>query len=117
MIKSIKSKIIILSIYLTPAFAWAQVNSPNNFADVVQIFLEILEIIFAITIVLALVVFFWGLAKFIYSAGDPEAVKNGKQLMIWGIVGIFVMVSLFGILVILGNTFNLEIGIPLLPTG
>ena len=50
---------------------------------------------------LALLVFFWGLARFIFkigSGGDAKAVAEGKQLMIWGVIAIFVMVSIWGIL-------------------
>lgn len=50
---------------------------------------------------LALLFFFWGLAKFILNAGDENARQSGKQIMIWGVVALFVMVSVWGIVVIM----------------
>ena len=47
---------------------------------------------------LALLVFFWGLVKFIYAAGNEEKRKAGKQVMLWGLIALFVMLALWGIL-------------------
>lgn len=47
----------------------------------------------------ALVYFFWGLIKFLANRGSSEdAVATGKQHMIWGVIGMFVMVSAFAII-------------------
>lgn len=46
----------------------------------------------------ALLFFFWGLANFIRHMGNDEgAVEEGRAFMKWGIVGLFVMVSIWGI--------------------
>ncbi len=47
---------------------------------------------------LAVLVFFWGLVKYIASASDEAAKESGKTLMIWGMIALFVMVALWGIL-------------------
>ena len=50
-------------------------------------------------------VFIWGLVQFL---ANVEGDRNeGKQHMIWGIVGMFIMVSVFGIITLLDNTFSL----------
>jgi len=60
----------------------------------------------AILVGLALLVFFWGLAKFIFRAGgDTKAVEEGKTLMIWGLIALFVMVSVWGIISFIQNAF------------
>lgn len=46
---------------------------------------------------LALLYFFWGLARFILRAGDEKAREEGKQIMMWGIIALFIMVSVWGI--------------------
>lgn len=51
------------------------------------------------------VVFIWGVFKFIRSEGDDK--QSGREMMFWGIVGIFVMVSLWGLVAILQSTFNI----------
>ncbi len=64
----------------------------------------------------ALVVFFFGLVKFIMKAGDSKEVENGRRLMIWGTVALFVMVSIWGLVRLmqneLGGLDNTSIGIP-----
>jgi hypothetical protein len=47
---------------------------------------------------LAVLAFFWGLVKYIASASDEAAKESGKNLMIWGMIALFVMVALWGIL-------------------
>ncbi|MCI0619846.1 pilin [Candidatus Wolfebacteria bacterium] len=45
----------------------------------------------------ALLVFFWGLVRFIASAGSEDGRKAGKQIMLWGIIALFVMIAIWGI--------------------
>jgi ABC-type thiamin/hydroxymethylpyrimidine transport system permease subunit len=47
---------------------------------------------------LALVIFTWGVIQYIQNAANPEGRKQGQQHIIWGLVGMFIMVSVFGIL-------------------
>ncbi len=54
----------------------------------------------------AVVVFLWGIFKFIKSEGKEK--EAGRDMMVWGIVGIFVMVSVWGLVNILRGTFNLD---------
>jgi hypothetical protein len=61
---------------------------------------------------LAMIVFFWGVAKYIYK-GDSEAErKKGKDLMFWGIIGFFVFFAVWAIVGVMTNTFGIENTIP-----
>lgn len=61
---------------------------------------------------LAVVMFIWGVVQYVIN-GDDEAKKTkGKQFMIWGIVGLAVMVSIWGLVNILTNTFGVRNYIP-----
>ena len=54
---------------------------------------------------LAFLFFLWGVALFIFSAGNEDAKDKGKRVMIWGIVALFVMVAVWGLVnVIAGLT-------------
>jgi len=53
--------------------------------------------------VLAVAVFFWGIVKFILAAGNPEKLKAAKGLIIYGLIGIFVLVSFWGIIAFMQN--------------
>lgn len=57
-----------------------------------------------------LFLFLWGLLQFMLAKSRGEKnIDVGKDHMIWGIVGMFVMVSVYGIISLLDNTFGLNI--------
>ena len=59
---------------------------------------------------IAVMVFFWGIVKFMTHAGDERSHDQGKNLMIWGMVGLFVMVALWGIVGYIQDTLNIGFG-------
>jgi len=64
----------------------------------------LVPVIFAV----AFIAFIYGIAKaYIFSGGSEEAVKKGHSLILWGIIGFVVMISLWGLVNIVGNTFGL----------
>jgi hypothetical protein len=65
---------------------------------------DILNIIIPLLIALALVAFFWGLVRYIWSSGEGH--EQGKNVMIAGLVSLFIMVSVFGIIRLVGDTFG-----------
>lgn len=92
--------------FATPFVAFAQ-----NIQGVLGVIQNLLNLIIPILITLAVVTFFWGLAKFIWSIGGEENAKaDGKKIMLWGLVALFVMVSIWGIIGLLGNTFSIRQG-------
>ena len=61
-----------------------------------------------IAIGFAVLFFFWGLAKYILNAGDEEKKKEGRSIMIWGVIALFIMVSIWGIVSVLADTFGVK---------
>jgi hypothetical protein len=58
----------------------------------------LVPVLFAI----AFIVFVWGaFTTFIVGAGSEEVKEKGKNLMLWGLIGFFVMVSVWGLVNIL----------------
>lgn len=53
--------------------------------------------------IMATVLFAFGIFEFVKGADDDTARTKGKQHMIWGIVGIFIMTAVFAIIEILKN--------------
>ena len=68
----------------------------------------IIQSITRILDVFALLGFFWGLGMFIWSAGDEKKRGQGRNVMIWGIIALFVLISITGLLNILQTTFSLN---------
>ena len=71
---------------------------------------NILNAVVPIVITLALIYFIWGLAEYILAAGDPEKKSEGKTRMIYGIIALLVIVSVWGIVGFLGNVLGIGQG-------
>jgi len=57
---------------------------------------------------LGVLFFIWGLAFYILSAADEEKKKEGRNIMVWGVVALFVMVSVWGLVNLLQNTLEIK---------
>ncbi len=68
---------------------------------------DILSMLVPFIISIAVVWFIWNVLQYTI-AGNEEKKKTAKEGMIWGIVGIFVMVSVWGLVRILQSTFGLD---------
>lgn len=75
------------------------------------ILVAIIPIIFA----LALMFFLWGVMKFI-RASDSVKREEGRKFIIAGLIGLFVMTSLWGIISIVSKTLGTGSAVPLLQT-
>lgn len=58
-------------------------------------------------LVMALLVFVWGAVQFVANASNEEGRSVGKRHMIWGVIGLFLMFSVLGILRVLLRTFDI----------
>jgi len=59
----------------------------------------ILDPLIALLFVLATVVFLWGIIQYVImgNQGNEAAMKQGRKVMIWGIIGLFIMTAAWGI--------------------
>ena len=58
--------------------------------------------------VLASLLFTWGLIEFMMDSQQGEVSEKGKQHMIWGTIGIVIMISVFGIMNLIVGVFDLK---------
>jgi hypothetical protein len=101
------SKFLLVVSALVPAVTFAALGGLKSLLGEVRQILALLEpIIFG----LAFLFFFWGVGQFILSAGDPKARTEGRNKMIWGVVALFVMVSIIGILHFVGGLIGIPVG-------
>lgn len=59
---------------------------------------------------LATLFFIWGVVQYMLADADERKRETGKQYMVWGIVALTVMLSVWGLVNLLGNTFGLDTG-------
>lgn len=105
-------KFLAIALMLSPNLAFAE--GLSNFGQLVNYILGFINLLMPVVGGLALLAFFWGLAQFISKSGDAAGRADGKSLMIWGVVALFIMVSFLGIITIAKSNLGLDTksGIP-----
>lgn len=102
-----RAKIASLSALAAAVLSLPALASAQNLFGTLATVGTLLNQIMILFITLAIVVFFWGLIKYIFNreGGEKEG-SSGASLMLWGIVALTVMVSIWGIIALLRITFN-----------
>ncbi len=57
---------------------------------------------------LALIFFIWGIIQYVINADNEEARAEGRKVIIWGIVGLFAMVGIWGLVNLLISTLGVN---------
>ena len=105
-----KSRFIIILVLFVPLVALADWNlAGSKFKGIVQEILDIIKILIPILVGLAVIFFFWGLSKFILNSDKPEKIKEGKSYMLWGILVLFILLSINGIIGFIANELELSV--------
>ncbi|MEK7126105.1 MAG: hypothetical protein AAB835_01270 [Patescibacteria group bacterium] len=75
----------------------------SNISDAGSFIINIINnVLVPVLFAIAFIVFLWGAFNtFILGANDEEKKGAGKNLMLWGLIGFFVMVSIWGLVNIL----------------
>lgn len=113
-----KKKLIALSSFvlgLTPVVALAQTGTVTNcsgttLSTINGILCKISQILGAVVpvlIALGVVYFVWGVVTYVI-ASDEEAKSSGRNRIIYGIIGLAVIIAVWGLVKVLTNTFGLE---------
>lgn len=77
-----------------------------TFAELVdKVIFSVINPLIVLVSSLALLYFLWGVSKYIIHGGNEEKRAEGYQMMIYGIIALFVMVSVWGLVGVLANTF------------
>ena len=90
---------------LLPTLVFAQ---PSEVTGILNTLQYIVDKLVPIVMVLAVLYFFWGLAKYILAAGNEESKASSKTIMIGGIIALFVMASVWGLVGWLGGAVGLR---------
>ena len=84
----------LLALGITPLVAFAQSTNPD------YIFVRAATIInwgIALLVGFATLVFFWGVIQYVISQGDSKKLEEGRRFMLYGIIGLAVIASVWGL--------------------
>lgn len=89
---------ILVSIFI-PSLAFAK-----TFGDIVDQLVGVINTAIPVVAGLILLAFFWGVFKYVFSSADSTEKGKGKEIIIWGLVALFVAFSIWGLVAVLENT-------------
>jgi len=111
--------IFIISI-LSPGFIFAQSLETSSFKELLISSVEVIsKQLLPLLVAIALVFFVIWIIYFIKHGDEPEIRKKWRQIFIWGIIALFLIIAILGILNALSRTFsgnNSSAVLPQLPT-
>ncbi|MCX6712958.1 MAG: hypothetical protein NTY66_01985 [Candidatus Vogelbacteria bacterium] len=99
------SKVAGIALSIAPLGALAAIN-------IISQVKVLLNSVVPILMTIALLYFIWGLIQYIRAAagGNAAEEKQGKAIMIWGVVALFVMASVWGLVAAVGQTLGTGTG-------
>ena len=79
-------------------------NNPDQVLQKVidQVFGPLYQLVVGI----AVIYFFYGVFKFVLDMNDPEKKNKGKEHLLWGTIGLFIILSVGGILKLFNSVFG-----------
>lgn len=97
-------KYILMAMALAPSLAFAR-----SISDIISGTIRpIIDIVVPLLIAVAVVIFLYGVVRYMTSGSDDEKRKEARSVMLYGIIGLFVMVSIWGLVSILSDTLGLN---------
>ncbi|MDO8604184.1 MAG: pilin [bacterium] len=111
-------KVITFGLMLLPSIAFAapQLQGGVTSASNLVVFLkDLLNVATGLIFAAAVVFFLWNVFKFVMSAGDEEKRKEGLNGIVYGIIGIAVMASVWGLVGFLTGTAGFTGGTSIAP--
>jgi len=112
-----KKKLIVLSssvLSFGPLVAFAAsctsgVEASSTIQGIICKIGNILDTLIPILVVLGVVYFIWGVITY-FIGNDEEAKAKGRMRIIYGIIGLVVIVAMWGLVGIIINTFDVGVG-------
>ena len=96
-----------IAIVSTPALAFAQARITNGAIGILDRVIFIMNSrIIPLIILLALISFLYGVYE--YVKGGKREIGGARDAMLYGLIGLFVMVSVWGLINFVGDTFGVD---------
>jgi len=67
---------------------------------------NIVQPLIKLMFIVAILIFVWGVVEMIMNASNDEARSKGTKHMMWGLIGLFIMFGVYGILNLMIDTLR-----------
>lgn len=86
------------------------VSAQQDVQGVVRTITDIINAIVPLMIGVAFLVFIYGVISYVLAGGDDKKTSTARQTMIYGIIGLAVILGAWGIVAIILNTIGVDAG-------
>lgn len=93
------------------AYAQGPAHTQYAISLLIKIQHAILYPLITLLLGVAVLVFLWGVYEMVANAGDAEARTKGRRHILWGVIGLVVMLAALTILTIASNTVGVQVPI------
>ena len=100
-----KRILFLITILLSPVVVF---GATDGFKGLLLSASGIISQLILLVISLALLAFLWGLTRTIFDAGNAEKREEGRSIMKYGILALFIMISIWGIIGFFQQGFGLN---------
>ena len=100
-----KKLIALAAVVGAPVVAFAQLGNLQGIVDAIG---TIVNALIPIAFAAALLFFFWGLALYLLAGGNEDSQAKGKTMMFWGVIALFVMASIWGIVSFINEALGIS---------
>ncbi len=104
------SVLFVFSYLPASVFGAIATRPPTNLTEFVNNFMGILNYVLPFVAAFGFFGFITGVLKYVNAGGDEERLSQSKQLMVYGLLGMFIMFTFWGIARLLSNSY-LTVGI------
>lgn len=102
-------KLIALALSLAPLSAFAQqITDANGLTSKIS---NLGNTFVTLLISFAVIYIIWNVVRYLIAGGEEDRKKGGMGIL-WGVVGLFVILSIWGLVAILTNTFSTSNNVP-----
>jgi succinate dehydrogenase/fumarate reductase cytochrome b subunit len=99
--------IYLVSICIIPVTVSAQATLDSSVIQLVNNFVDvIINPLILLLISAALLLFFWGLFRLLWDLSNGGTGAEGKQHILWGLIGLVIMISVWGIIELIANSIG-----------
>ena len=101
--------LILLIVVLTPlTVEGVTIDNPIEAETFAQLIDAIINIIFMLAIAIAPIMFIISGFYFITAVGDMEKINTAKRIILWTLIGLLVVMSAKGFIMLFGEIFGVE---------
>jgi hypothetical protein len=96
------ARFILAVVFATPFIAFAQ--RPSNFTEVVYWVADFVGLLIPVIVAITFLYVLWGMARYwIINGGNEENIAQGKWVLITGVIGLTVIVGMWGLVSLVRN--------------